>query len=332
MSERDQPGRIESSRFVDVNGLEQWVTLRGNRADNPLVLIIAGPGAGLSVLAPFFASWEDSFTIAQWDQPLAGATHARHGREVGEYSVDRLARDGLVVVEYLHSYLLARGLKARVIPLAHSGGTVVALHMIKRRPDLFAAYVGTGQIVSWARQDTVSYQLLLEQARATGNAQALADLERIGPPPYSDTATDAVKSTYCGALSAGEQEALASLDPHIIGAMFNPPVDSPYLPPGLILEKDVRSVAMAAYDRLRPEIVAFDADRLGVDFGVPMLFLQGENDVFTVSSEVRSYVDRIRAPYKAYASVERGGHTSWLMRDRFLQMLVAHLRPILERR
>jgi pimeloyl-ACP methyl ester carboxylesterase len=332
MSEPSQAGRIEASQFVGVNGLEQWVTVRGNRADNPILLIIPGPGAGVSVLAPYFAAWEDSFTIVQWDQPLAGATYARHGRDIGEYSFDRLARDGLAVVEYLHASLRARQLSARVVPLAWSGGSILALHMLKRRPDLFAAYVGTGQFVNWPRQDALSYQLVLEQARTSGNAQALADLERIGPPPYSDTATDAAKSAYCGALSAGEQEAFAALPPEIVAAMFNPPVDSTYLPSGLTMEKDVRSLGMAAYDRLRSEIVGFDAERLGVDFGLPMLFLQGEDDVFSVSSEVRSYVDRIHAPYKAYISVERGGHSSWLMRARFLQMLVAHLVPVLERR
>jgi pimeloyl-ACP methyl ester carboxylesterase len=284
----------------------------------------------MSVLAPFFAAWEDSFTIAQWDQPLAGATYARHGEQVGDYSIDRLARDGIAVVEYLHSRFAALPSRPRVVPLAISGGTIVGLHMLKRRPDLLAAYVGTGQIVSWARQDALGYSLLLDWARANGNTQALTDLERIGPPPYSDTATDAVKSTYSGAYTPAEHAALQALDPAVLAALMTPPQGVNYLPPGVVLEKDVRSVAMAAYAKLRAEIVSFEADRLGHDFAVPMLFLQGEQDLLTVSSEVRSYADKVRAPHKAYVAIEGGGHSCWMMRDVFLNQLVAHLYPILK--
>jgi pimeloyl-ACP methyl ester carboxylesterase len=318
---------IDAGRFLNIHGLEQWVSLRGSHADNPVLLIIPGPGAGMSVMAPFFAAWEDSFTLAQWDQPWAGVTYARHGREIGEFSIDRLARDGLAVVEALHAWLAELGARARIVPLALSGGTLVALHMLKRRPDLFAAYVGTGQIVNWARQDALGYQLLLDRARAGGNAQARADLERIGPPPYSDTATDAIKSTWSTAMSPAEQQSFAALDPAVMAAMFQPPTTGVnYLPSGVTLEKDIRAVATAAYDQLRPEIVNFDADRLGLDFGVPMLFLQGEDDLCTVSSEVRSYANRIRAPYKTYVSLEGGGHSPWMMRNRFLQALRAHLK------
>ena len=35
-----------------------------------------------------------------------------------------------------------------MILLAHSWGTVLGIQMVKRRPDLFAAYVGTGQVVA----------------------------------------------------------------------------------------------------------------------------------------------------------------------------------------
>ena len=325
MTERSDADRIDEGRYVDIHGLEQWVTLRGSRADNPVLLIIPGLGAGMSVLTPFFSPWEKSFTVAHWDQPWAGVTYARHGRDIGEYSIDRVVRDGLAVVEYLHRRLAAPGRTVRIVPLAISGGTVVALHMLKRRPELFAAYVGTGQMVSWARQDALGYQLLLEWARATNNTQALANLERIGPPPYTDTATDAIKSNYSGAPTPAEQEAI----PAIIAAATIPATGVNYLPSDVHLESDVRSVATAAYDKVRAEIVSFEADRLGPDFGVPMLFLQGEHDLLTVSSEVRAYVDRIHAPQKAYVPIEGGGHSVWMMRDRLLQALVSHLYPML---
>jgi pimeloyl-ACP methyl ester carboxylesterase len=316
---------IDEGRFVNIHGLEQWVTLRGTHVDNPVLLIIPGPGAGMSGLAPFFAPWQEYFTLAQWEQPRAGVTYARHGAAVGEYNIERLVRDGLGVVEFIHTRLGA----PQVVPLAFSGGTIVALNMLKRRPELFTAYVGTGQIVNWGRQDALSYTLVLEAARAAGDSTAIADLERIGPPPYPDTATDAAKSKYSGAYSPAEGRAFATLDPSVMAAVITPPADAKYLPPGLVLEKDVRAVATAAYDALRNEIVTFDAERLGLDFEMPMLFIQGEQDLLTVGMEVRAYADKIRAPAKAYVPLEGGGHSPWMMRDAFLQALVTHLLPIL---
>ena len=54
--------------------------------------------------------------------------------------------------------------------------------MVQQRPELFAAYVGTGQVASWA--DTVQFQFnfLKERYKEKGDTAALAALEAIGTP------------------------------------------------------------------------------------------------------------------------------------------------------
>ncbi len=42
------PLAIDEGRFVNIHGLEQWVSLRGTQLDNPVLLIIPGAGAGMS--------------------------------------------------------------------------------------------------------------------------------------------------------------------------------------------------------------------------------------------------------------------------------------------
>jgi pimeloyl-ACP methyl ester carboxylesterase len=170
---------------------------------------------------------------------------------------------------------------------------------------------------------------LLDAARAAGDKDVIAELESIGTPPYPDTATDAVKSKYSVAYSPAERQSFAALDPAVIAAVTTPPAEAKYLPPGVSLEKDVRALAISAYDALRGEIVTFDAERLGLDFQVPMLFLQGEQDLCTVTSEVRAYAEKVRAPAKAFVTMEGGGHSPWMMREAFLQALATHLYPML---
>jgi len=153
-----------------VRGAPQWITLRGADVANPPLLMIFGPGAGFTRMAPFFATWERDFTLVQWDQPGGGATFAKNGDEV--LSLDRLAADAAAVAQIA----LARLGAGKLIVLGVSGGSIVGLKLTSARPDLVAAYVGTGQIVHWARQAAHGYRLALDAAGARGDATAVAAL------------------------------------------------------------------------------------------------------------------------------------------------------------
>ena len=316
---------IDEGFFVDVHGVEQWITLRGERRDNPLLLMIPGPGAGFSAMAPYFEPWERDYTLAQWDQPRAGFTLAKNrASDHDPYTFERLARDGIAVAEIICSHLGV----PKLAVLGLSAGTITALNLVRRRPDLFSAYIGNGQIVDWARQDAESYRMLLARARASNDGAALVELEAIGPPPYKDTATDAIKSKYAGAFTAEEQRSMATFFPLVLGNIMSPPPDAHYLAKGLVLS-DARAAATAAYDALRDPLITFDARRLGLKFDVPMFFLQGAADSMTVNSDVRDYVSELRAPHKELVLIEGGGHGAVFMRDAFLDMLNRRVRPAL---
>jgi hypothetical protein len=66
--------------------------------------------------------------------------------------------------------------------LAIHWGSIIATGMAQRRPDLFYAYVGTGQASSWA--DTVQFQFdfLKQRYKEKGDTAALAALEKIDKP------------------------------------------------------------------------------------------------------------------------------------------------------
>src|SRR6185437_12872757 len=146
------PPALDQAFFGEVRGAPQWITLRGAHAGNPALMMIFGPGAALTRMAPFFAPWEQAFTLAQWDQPGGGATFARNGDE--PLSLARLAADAAAVAEIA----CARLGVAKLAVLGVSGGSIVALMLAKARPDLVAAFVGTGQIVHWARQAALGYR------------------------------------------------------------------------------------------------------------------------------------------------------------------------------
>jgi pimeloyl-ACP methyl ester carboxylesterase len=311
---------IDEGNFEVVNGIEQWITIRGKDRANPAVLIFGGPGGALSAFAPLYAEWERHFTVVQWDQPGGGATHGRNGDVgTGPLSLERLVRDGVAVAELVRKRLG----KKRVVALGFSGGTMLSLTIASRRPDLISACVGSGQVVDWARQDVASYVLVLQRERAAGNAAAVAELERLGPPPYPDTASDAIKSKYAGAFTPLEAAAFAAVLP----MLETPPTNATYVAHG-VARGDPRALATAAYDKMRADIVSFDARRLGRVFRVPLYFFQGEQDTYTVTAEVRDYLEEIEAPRKLLAILPNAGHSTFLTSAALLGQLLEHVRPI----
>jgi pimeloyl-ACP methyl ester carboxylesterase len=315
--------RIEEGLFVEINSVPQWITLRGADRRNPVLLILAA----LSRMAPFFAPWEQEFTLVQWDQPGIGATQAKNGDAgTGPLSLQRLANDAIAVAEFACKQLSVE----KIAVLGISGGSLTGLEIVKQRPELFSAYVGSGQGVNWLRQEQLGYTIVLEQARLAGNRSAIEELEAIGAPPYLNAADDMLKSKYCSALTSVEQAYIAGLDPQIVAAVRNPPPGSTWIAPGLPIG-DPRATSLAAYEKLRGDIFAFDARRLGLAFEVPMFFFQGEQDLYTVTSEVQAYAAEIIAPQKLFAAIPGGGHSAFFLRDAFLALLTRNVRLVAAR-
>ena len=317
---RQNAARIDEGAFVRIHDIEHWLTFRGDDAANPALLVLGGPGVGLSAFAPLFAAWEPHFTVVQWDQPGGGATYAKNGdARTGALTIDRLVRDAIAVAEHVRDRLG----KNRVALLGASGGSILALATASRRPDLVSACVVTGAFVDWQRQDAASYALVLARARAAHDDAGVAELERIGEPPYPDTATDAIKSKYAGAFTPAEAAALAAARP----ALESPPAGATYVAHGLALG-DPRVLATAAYDQLRAELVSFEARRLGRSFRVPMYFFQGEHDAYSVTDAVRDYAAWIDAPHKLLAVVPDAGHSLVFAAELLLEPLLAHVRLV----
>ena len=171
------PKGIDEASYVTLGGIEQWVTIRGQDRANPVLLFAhGGPG---DVTNPWsfalFAPWETRFTVVQWDQRGSGRTLRRNGHAiVPTMTLGQLTKDGIELAEYLRKHLE----KPRIILVSHSFGTILALRMVRERPDLFYAYVGTGQVADETRNYKVAYDALMKKAEATANSAALDELNK----------------------------------------------------------------------------------------------------------------------------------------------------------
>ena len=79
------PNGIEEAMYVKIGGIDQWIQIRGQNRNNPVLLCLhGGPGGSWLALTTLFSPWEKEFTIVQWDQRGTGKTLETTGRSIAE--------------------------------------------------------------------------------------------------------------------------------------------------------------------------------------------------------------------------------------------------------
>ncbi len=296
--------QINEQSYVRLGGIEQWVTIRGEHCGNPVVLIVhGGPGNPNTPYAhPPYQAWEKDFTLVNWDQRGAGKTFARNpvlpDAQGNDLTVERMAADGNELAAMLRTHLRVN----QVILMGGSWGSVLAVHMAKSRPDLYRAYIGTGQMVSHADNLPASYRKVMALARAAGDANTVAVLESIGAPPWTNpramgmlrrasrpyeanTAVPAPASWRAWAPAYATEQASASYEQ---GEDYS----------------WIQFVGLKGNGMLS----TIDLPKLGLDFKLPVFIVQGSDDLVTVPDVAKRYFDAITAPQKEFFLLARTGH------------------------
>jgi pimeloyl-ACP methyl ester carboxylesterase len=312
----DSPSGIQEALFVEIGGIEQWIQIRGEDRRNPVILILAGgPGNSLVPLTPVFRSWEKQFTIVQWDQRGAGKTYGRNGPDHGPMTIDRMVRDGIELTLYLLEHIH----REQLIVVGHSWGTVLGLLMVASRPELYAAYVGTGQVVAKEEKEEILYAELMKKVRAARDEAGIRALEAIGAPPY-DTQEDLLVQREVS--ERYDTEAERNLESDLTPVVLFAPDYS------LLDILDFRRGSKFAGDAMYEEMLTYDARTLGPGIDVPFFIFNGDEDLITPAHLAREYFETVEAPMKDFVVLEGGGHSAILtMSDVFLRELVARVRP-----
>ena len=294
-------GRIQNERFVPIGGIEHWITITGADCGNPVILFIhGGPGNTLSPYAhSLFGDWETQFTLVQWDQRGAGRTYGRNPPPEGAtLTVERMAEDGVAVAEYLRTHLG----QAKIILVGGSWGSILGIHMIKARPDLFEAYIGFAQVVSYRENQSASYAKAFAAARASGDQDAVAALEGLGAPPWTNPRHSGVLRRL-----TRRYEARTTDPPPASWWVRSPAYDTPAMRDSYGEGEDFSYLQFVG---LRGDgmFSRVDLPALGHEFQVPVFIVQGAEDLVTVPAVTKRYFDGISAPAKRFVLVPRAGH------------------------
>lgn len=294
-------GKLDQNKFISIGGIQQWITIRGVSCDNPVILFLhGGPGNSLSPYAEtIYGAWENEFTLVQWDQRGAGKTFAANPATTeSALTVERMTQDGVELTEYLTRQLGKR----KVILMGGSWGSILGVHMVKSRPDLFYAYVGTGQIVSYRENQNASYTKLIALALAAGDQKTVSAIEALGPPPWTNPRNSGIlrraTRVYEAKTSAAAPKAWWTPAPEYATAQmqeyFEQADDYSYL-------QFVGLKGDGMFSRI-------DLPKLGMRFDIPVYIIEGSEDLVAVPDIAKRYFDGVIAPAKEYVLVPQTGH------------------------
>jgi len=320
------PSGVQESYKTSIGGIDQWLNVRGQDQANPIVLFVhGGPASPLTpTIWQFQRPLEEYFTVVNWDQRGAGKTYGEADpKDIGDsIHIARYTDDAIEVAEYIKK----RYHKKKIILMGHSWGTIVAMSAALKRPDLFYAYVGIGQVISTRENERISFEYALEQAKAHDNAAALKEMESIAPYPGDQPITReriiiARKwPQYYGGLSAFR---------HASNYYFDAPLLSPEYD-----EADIRAIdegSLFTLGKILPEFVSVDFTNIRT-FPIPVVMFMGRHDYTTPTAPAAAWLSKLHAPYKQGVWFEHSAHMiPWEEPGKMLVSLLKYVRPLTEK-
>ncbi|QDH70720.1 alpha/beta fold hydrolase [Marilutibacter alkalisoli] len=318
------PNGVQEAYTTDIGGIPQYINVRGQDRDNPVILFVhGGPASPVTPsLWQFQRPLEEYFTIVNWDQRGAGKTFnlIEPDRIADTIEIPRYIDDAIEVAEHIRERYGQR----KLILMGHSWGTIVGMGAALKRPDLFHAYVGIGQVINVQENERISFDYALEQAREHGNTKAIEALEAIAPYP-GDTpltrdriVTARIWAQHYGGMSAFRDE--TNLYFYRAGRL-SPDYEA----------ADVCAINRGNMFTLGRILDAFlKVDYTGVtEFPIPVVMLMGRHDYTSPSQPTADWLDRVKAPYKRGIWFERSAHMMpWEEPGKTLVSLLETVRPI----
>lgn len=311
---------------MPVGGIEQWVAIRGrDRSRPPLLFLHGGPCEAESPFLSVFAPWEERYVVAQWDQRGTGRTFEKSGTPPN-MTMEQLTQDAIEVTQYV----LRRVKAHKLILVGFSWGAALGLNVIRARPELFHAFVGTGQPINGRDIFEARRATAVAHAQAVGDTQAAQQLQQFTVADFSDMTrfhnffrwarapfpNPGPDWDYIGKMFAllgppDKPRSVAAAD----FLASNPPPENPALHPYCL-------------QKLLPYSIEFDARAGGTDLPVPYFVIQGRNDPICSPEAARAFVDQVRAPAKNFTVIDGGHFASVSNPTGFLDALDSDMRKV----
>lgn len=307
-------GGIAKMTRVEINGRNEWITLRGQDTTKPVLLFLAGGPGGtqMGAVRQELKELEKHFVVVNWDQPGSGKSYAAVPRK--EFTPDTYVEDGIALTQYL----LTMFPQEKIYLAGESWGSALAIFMARERPELYHAVIGAGQMVAFEETERIDYALAMELAEKAGDDGLAKTLQKNGPPPYYGRDVAIKSGAYLNYLSG-----IMASNPEIHNAGYNTFRDIASDEYGVWDEINFVRGVVNTFSHVYPQLYPVDLRRDCAALQVPVYFFLGKHDINAPLSLAQAYYDALDAPHKEIVWFEHSGHSPWINeRDKFVRELV----------
>lgn len=291
-------GSIAKLEKVNINGRDEWISIRGVNEDAPIILFLAGGPGGTQMASTRYelAELEKHFVVVNWDQPGSGKSY--HSIKRSELNVDTYIEDGIILTQYLQK----RFEKEKIYLIGESWGSALGIFLISEKPEYYCGFIGTGQMVDFEETEILDYYKAIELAKNNGNDSLVEKLESQGEPPYIDGNIALKSATYLSYLSSNMMS-----NPEIYGGYhtFRDMVSSEY---GIIDSLSYFLGLMNTFNVVYPQLYDTDLREDYINLKVPVYFFIGRHDINSPTVLAEEYYNKLNAPSKEFVWFEHSGH------------------------
>lgn len=306
-------GSLAELTSVEVDGHDLGLMVRGANIDNPVLLFLAGGpgGSELGAMRRHLPALEEHFTVVTWDQRGSGTSYPALD-PTDTVTLDGFVSDTIAVTDYL----LERFDTEDIYLLGQSWGTTLGVLAVQERPELYRAFVGTGQMVSQRASDLIFYEDTLAWALRTGNDGLVEQLTAAGPPPYEEmfpyeTALSHEQAVYPYDHS-GNSEGSGQMSENLLVEEYT-----------LVDQVHILGAFMDTFAALYPQLQEVDFRESATDVEVPMYFVQGAHEARARTEPFEEWYSMVEAPTKDRVVLDTSGHRPmWEQPEQFVDYMV----------
>jgi len=313
------PNSIASLEKVRLGGVDQWLIIRGQSMDKPVLLFLSGGPGGSEAgrVLRFNQELEKHFVVVIWEQRGCGKSYPSLNPK-SALTVDQYVSD---IIE-LTDMLRARFDEDKIYLLGHSWGTIIGVRAAQERPDLFYAYIGTGQMVDVRETDQTIYRMWLENAEKTGDTKFIELLEAQGEPPYfGKNPVSRYVNIFSREYRVFEMPSIKSEEYRRDGDLLLLALRQPEY--GWLDRVNFMRGLMDTFNVVYPQLQDFDFRDDAQTFDLPVYIILGRHDVNATYWIAEEYSSILQAPHKQLYIFEDSGHGMiWQETDKFHDIMI----------
>lgn len=293
---------IYKYEYVTINGIKQYIQIRGDNKDNPVLLVVhGGPGGSLAGLSHIMQrTWEQHFTVVNFDQRNTCKTYFANKDKAMEIAkqgtIDDYIKDIKGVIEYLHKVINFEKLTL----LGFSWGTVIGSEYAKTHPEDLDRYIGVGQIIDF--KEAFMYICDEMAKKALNDAKISAQIKNI-KDIYPEN--ENMDKNMMILMRRFAMMATKLLVKHSKAFPMGGLLKSPYLS---FKEKlNMLNTNIALFEQTYETLFKFDF-RTNMQFEIPVLFVTGNEDINAPIKLLEDCFEEIIAPNKNMVCINDASH------------------------